>query len=1210
MPTNRNSCDVGPKPMCFGFSAAVFVIALSLVSVAEARITQLQVVRLESPTFGGMTFGTVGAYEKITARASGEVDPNLPANALITDIQFAPRNARGMVEYSTDVVIVKPIDPSKGSGKIFYDVVNRGNNLSYATFNQAGAPSKTANTDAAGAGTGLLMRRGYTLVWSGWEDTAIIGTSANLASASLPIARNPDGSSIVANMIVEQIFDNATGTDIPLPFAAANLDQSQAYMVVHNHTQFVGGPLVNRVTVPTSVWSYVNNTTVRINRADPFLAPYDQGAAFEFVFPAKDPIVEGLGFAATRDVISFLKHDTSTQNPVRNAIQYALGRGDSESGRYLKGFLYWGFNADESGQIVFEGMNPHISGAHAIAANDRFGDANATGRSYQRHLSAKMEFPFTYEVRADPFTHAVDGILNRCALNNTCPKIMHTDSGNEPYLKPVSLITTDGPGNGVTPTDIVLPANVRLYTIGNSQHGPQGSVTTTPSGTCQQPGNPNQWAPHVRALGIALDDWVTLGIAPPTSRYARVDDGTLVHSLPQSELGFPVIPGVTYTGWYNPVDELDKSVLPNMPIPGQSYTILVPKTDSDGNSISGIRTPDVQVPIATYTGWALRRAPFAANEDCALTGQYIPFPVTRAQRLATGDPRLSVEERYGSIGNYNFRYAVAVKQMMADRTLLAEDGAAMVNAAVARVRPLLPLQPTNQAACQALATVQMPSSQFSLPTNGAVVTSATFVQATDAGNANSEYCKVTGSIKPVDTSAPDIKFQVNLPSAWNLKALAFGGGGYDGRIPNTLAYPDLGSRSIKTPLALGYITYADDSGHQTTDTNDASFAVNDEALNNFAYMHVKKARDAMAALSQARYGIAPKRVYWNGGSTGGREGLTGALRFPEAFDGIISNYPTANFMGLRLWGAVLAHAVYDNNSAGWITPTMVNKIASDTLGACDTLDGAADALVSNMAACRAISPAYRAAITCQNGETGYPANCLTQAQLGTIAVYHEGYSLPYSLANNISDYTGYNALEGITMELGSQAAYTNPVIDGLNAHHVARADQFVKYFVTRDPNFNLLNFDAIHPGVWQDRIVLLSNTIDATNPDLSAFRAKGGKILLMQGLDDPSVSPYANERVYLNIRARMGQAATDSFMRFYFVPGLAHGNGKYLINWDNLNILDSWVENGVAPPAVPISVDGNTGASRSRPVCVYPTWPKYVGPGSINDAANYVCVSS
>jgi hypothetical protein len=693
MSTNGDSFGVGLSQVGFGLLVVVLASVLSLPTVAEARITQLQVVRLESPTFGGMTFGSVGAYEKLTVRASGEVDPTLPGNALITDIQFAPRNARGMVEYSMDVFILKPIDLSQGSGKIFYDVVNRGSKGSYTTFNQAAAPSSVANTDASGVGTGLLMRRGYTIVWSGWEDASLIGTGANTLTAALPVAHNADGSSIAGNTITEQIFDNATGTDFALTYAAANLDKSQAFMVVHNHTRFVGGPLVDRVTLPTSVWSYVNNLTVRINRAHPFLAPYDQGAAFEFVYPAKDPIVLALGFAATRDLISFLKHDTSTQNPVRNGIQWALGRGDSESGRYLKGFLYWGFNADESGQIVFDGLSPHISGSHFIATNDRFGDANATGRSYQRHLSAKMVFPFTYGVRVNPFTGVVDGILKRCLTNNTCPKIMHTDSGNEPYLKPVSLVTTDGPGNGAMPTDIVLPDNVRVYTIGNSQHAPQGSVTTTPSGTCQQPGNPNPWAPHVRALGIALDDWVTAGIAPPASRYARVDDGTLVHSLPQSELGFPSLPGVTYTGWYNPVDELDMSVLPNMPIPGKSYTILVPKTDSDGNSISGIRTPDVQVPIATYTGWALRRAPFAANEDCALTGQYIPFPVTAAQRIATGDPRLSVQERYGSIGNYNYLYAVAVKRMMADRTLLAEDGGGIVSAAVARVKPLLPLLP-------------------------------------------------------------------------------------------------------------------------------------------------------------------------------------------------------------------------------------------------------------------------------------------------------------------------------------------------------------------------------------------------------------------------------------------------------------------------------------------------------------------------------------
>ena len=259
-------------------------------------------------------------------------------------------------------------------------------------------------------------------------------------------------------------------------------------------------------------------------------------------------------------------------------------------------------------------------------------------------------------------------------MNGTCPKIMHTDSGNESYLKPVSLVTTDGPGNGVIPKDLKLPADVRVYTIGSTQHGPANSISTTPSGVCQQPGNPNRWAPYVRVLGIALDDWVSLGDKPPKSEHAQIDGHTLVRSLPQAGQGFPMIPGVTYTGWYNPVDVLDTSVLPNMPIPGKSYTILVPKADEDGNDVPGIRTLDVQVPLATYTGWGLRRAPFAANEDCALTGQYIPFPATKAARMATGDPRKSIEERYKSFKEYQDKLEHAINDTIKDGFLLCEDG--------------------------------------------------------------------------------------------------------------------------------------------------------------------------------------------------------------------------------------------------------------------------------------------------------------------------------------------------------------------------------------------------------------------------------------------------------------------------------------------------------------------------------------------------------
>ncbi|HEV8723740.1 MAG TPA: alpha/beta hydrolase domain-containing protein [Candidatus Binatia bacterium] len=655
-------------PVCL---ALVVTVCMAVTApVVNARITRLEILSIQSPTFGGLSFGTVGTYEKIFARAYGEVDPSDRRNALTTDIHLAPRNASGKVEYSTDVHIIKPVDMSKGNGRVFYEVVNRGNKDLNA-FNGAGGNNPTT---AADAGTGLLMRLGYTMVWSGWEDEGLVAPGGNRALARLPIARNPNGSSVVEQTITEVIFDNATGMNLTLTYRAANLDQTQAKMLVHNHTKFVGGPLVDRVVVPTTAWSYVNDTTVRINRADPFLAPYDQGAAYEFVYPAKDPQVLGLGLAATRDVVSFLRHDTSTQNPLRGGIQYVLAYGQSQSGRYLKGFTYWGFNEDEAGQKVFDGILPKISGAHAIASNDRFGDTNATGRSYQRHLSAKQEFPFTYEVRFDPISGLTDGIFARCQVTSTCPKVAHMDSGNEAYLKPTALVTTDGLGH-----DIALPANVRVYYVGSSQHGP--SATPNVTATCQQLSNPNQHSPHLRALFVALDDWATHDVAPPASRYAKISDGTLVPSLPQVSQGFPVIPGVNYTGWYNPVDLLDKSVLPNMPIPGKSYTVLVPKTDADGNDIAGIRTVNVQVPLATYTGWALRRAPFAEGEDCALTGQYIPFAATKAERLAKGDPRLSVEERYRNHGAYMSRVAHAVNDLVRNRLLLEEDGEAIKDAA-------------------------------------------------------------------------------------------------------------------------------------------------------------------------------------------------------------------------------------------------------------------------------------------------------------------------------------------------------------------------------------------------------------------------------------------------------------------------------------------------------------------------------------------------
>jgi len=654
------------------FSAAAFaaVATVGVAPQADARITRIEILSVQSPTFGGTSFGAVGQYEKILARAYGELDPTDPRNALIADINLAPRNAAGKVEYSTDVHIIKPIDMAKGNGRMHYEVVNRGNKDLNA-FNGAGGNNPST---AADAGTGLLMRLGYTMVWSGWEDDRLVLPGGSRVLAQLPIAVNGDGSPVVDMTMTEVIFDNAAGTNLTLTYRAANLDQSQAKMLVHNHTHFVGGPLVDRVEVPATVWSYVNDTTVRINRSDPFLAAYDQGAAYEFVYPARDPQILGVGLAATRDVVSFLRHDVTTANPLRGGVQHAIAYGQSQSGRYLKGLTYWGFNEDESGRIVFEGFLAKISGAHAIEMNERFGDTNATGRSYQRHLSAKQEFPFTYEVRFDPVSGLTDGIFQRCRLNGTCPKVAHMDSGNEAYLKPSFLVTSDGLGN-----DIVMPPDVRVYYVGSTQHGPSNTAGTT--GTCQQLSNPNQHSPILRALWVGLDGWATRGAAPPASRYPRASDGTAVPSLPQASVGFPVIPGVTYTGWYNNVDLLDKSTLPPTPIPGKSYVVLVPKTDSDGNEVGGIRTVTTQAPLGTYTGWALRRAPFAANEDCALTGQFIPFKATQAERLAAGDPRPSIKERYPNHGAYVTRVTRAANDLVRLRYLLQEDADRIKDAA-------------------------------------------------------------------------------------------------------------------------------------------------------------------------------------------------------------------------------------------------------------------------------------------------------------------------------------------------------------------------------------------------------------------------------------------------------------------------------------------------------------------------------------------------
>ncbi|MBB3949924.1 alpha/beta hydrolase domain-containing protein [Aureimonas jatrophae] len=642
--------------------------AAMLAGPAEARIVRFEILETV-PAFGGRSFGDVGSYELVRARAIGELDPKHPRNAVIADLDLAPTEGDGMVGYSTEVEILRPADPAKGNHRLFFEVLNRGNKLAPGNYNDA--PSGNDMRKPEAAGNGFLMERGYTIAWAGWQSGKNVADGNGRMKAALPEARETGGVVIAAPVIMSQIFNKTEGGDIPLLFDVRDPEASDTRVLVHNHAG------ETPMEVPREAWSFAGPRTLRIDRRHASLARFDAGAQYDVVYTAVNPDVSGIGFAATRDVASFLRNDGTASNPVAGTIRYALSHGTSQSGRMLKGFLRLGFNEDEDGRIVFEGVNPNVSGAHAIALNERFGDANATGRAYERFANAAIEFPFTYGTLTDAETGATDGILKVCSANDTCPKVFHTDGGNEAWGKAAMLVTTDGRGH-----DIELPEDVRYYYYASVEHDPK---TTIDRGYCQQQTNPNRWQPLARALLVDLDLWSTAGVAPPDSAYARVADGTLAPTLPREAIGFPAIPGVSYNGTINRIGVQDRTQLPYTYREGTGYTVLAPRTDRDGNDLAGIRSVDIAVPLGTHTGWGLRREGFAAGEECQLNGQFIPFAATRSEKEASGDPRLSIEERYASPGAYVRAVAEAAEDLVDRRFLLPEDADGQVAAAAQRI---------------------------------------------------------------------------------------------------------------------------------------------------------------------------------------------------------------------------------------------------------------------------------------------------------------------------------------------------------------------------------------------------------------------------------------------------------------------------------------------------------------------------------------------
>lgn len=517
-----------------------------------------------------------------------------------------------------------------------------------------------------------------------------------------------------------------------------------------------------------------------------------------------------------------------------------------------------------------------------------------------------------------------------------------------------------------------------------------------------------------------------------------------------------------------------------------------------------------------------------------------------------------------------------------------------------------PVDPAH--ACGSLAGASVSARQIGLPTSGASVISATLQPASGSGaTAKPEYCKVLARIAPVDPAAQAINVQVNLPSAWNEKAVQMGGGGFDGFLV-TADGPGPGANARPTPLSLGYATFGSDGGHSVSNPFDVEGQVaaflNDEVLANYAGAQLKKTHDLALALIQLRYGEAPRRMYFVGGSAGGREALAVTQKWGDEYDGAIAYYPAAGALPLvvalgRASRALAAPGAYPN-------PAKQALLHRAVVTACDAADGAADGLISNPARCQFDVASLRCPGGGDEGNT-----CLSDAQIAALKVMASDLHLHYPLASGETGIAGYPVFQGVDLTarisgLGAAAPSPMPLAPAQPIHDKF-FDIFVRGWLMRDPHANSLAFDPENPGVYESRMSLLSRIMNTSQADLSKFQHHGGKLLVVHGDDDSLVPVGWSEAYYRSVVQTMGASTVDGFMRFYTVPGYGHGVGAFMVDWDSLSALDRWVEKGVAP-ANPIATDINPGSrGRTRPLCRYPSWPRYTGSGDVDRAENFTC---
>ena len=656
------------RPFTLGFVLMMY----SACSTAPAPASvQLHVDRRE-PVLDGRAFGDAGAYEKLVGTVELSLDPALPANQGVVDLALAPRRADGMVTVTADFYLLKPVDPARGNGRLFYEVGNRGGKGMLVTFQKA--TGSTDPTSEAEFGDGWLMEQGFTLLWMGWQWDVPQGRMR----MEMPIPTE-DGQPITGlvrgNFIPNVRVDTQSLADrghrgYPV------VDRESAGNVMTVRANRTDTPQV----VPRDRWRFVGDWVVRLDGG------FEPGMIHDVVYRAKDPRVVGVGFAGTRDLISFFKYEKGAANPMPT-IRRTLAWGGSQSGRWLRHFIYQGFNADAQGRRVFDGVIDERGGAGRGSFNHRFAQASRDALEHYNILFPVDLFPFTDGVATDPLTGERDGLLVRAEASGTAPRIFHILTNSEYFNRAGSLVHTDPSGM----RDVEVPPDARVYLISSAPHiiaamPPTSNRSGTLIGQAVQ--NPLDTRPVVRALFQAMDRWVVDDVTPPPSRYPRIDDGTLV---PREQGGWPAIPGFRFPPPQLLAYRLDfgpnwtRGIVENEPPEiGAPYVVRVPAVDADGNDRAGIRLPDIAVPLATHFGWNYRDAGIGAPDHLAgEIGSYIPFPRTRAGRLRTGDPRASIGERYASREVYSQQIMAAANELVSQGYLLARDVPGIVDRATA-----------------------------------------------------------------------------------------------------------------------------------------------------------------------------------------------------------------------------------------------------------------------------------------------------------------------------------------------------------------------------------------------------------------------------------------------------------------------------------------------------------------------------------------------